>query len=328
MSPLPPKIKAVAYTARRTVALIDFAPEDAPLKPGEIAGRTLTTLVSPGTEINGSFDVDRVEPLVGGYAAVFEVTAVGADVVDIVPGQRVLSMGPHTAWQRSMRSDVVLVPAGLSAVRAVFARLMAVSWATLTTTNARPPDRVLVTGLGIIGNLAAQIFGAAGYRVTACDPLESRRLLAAGVGLTDLCKALEGRIDPTPAPMLAVECSGHEQAAVDCCRSIAKGGEVVLVGVPWKKRTDLAAFELLHAVFHRYVHLRSGWEWELPYHASDFRQGNTLENLAGAMDWILSDRVLVDPLQCTVSPTEAQRIYDSLYRQEGDFLSAVFDWRQ
>ena len=38
------------------------------------------------------------------------------------------------------------------------------------------------------------------------------------------------------------------------------GGEVVLIGVPWVKRTDLSAFDLLHAVFHRYVYLRSGWE--------------------------------------------------------------------
>jgi threonine dehydrogenase-like Zn-dependent dehydrogenase len=187
---------------------------------------------------------------------------------------------------------------------------------------------VLVTGLGIIGNLAAQIFAAAGYHVTACDPLESRRSLAIGVGLADVRKSIGESPTGTLAPMLALECSGHEQAAVDCCRAVSKGGEVVLVGVPWKKRTELAAFEVTHAVFHRYVHLRSGWEWELPYHPSDFRHGSTAGNLAAAMDWIASGRVRVEPLFSTVSPTEAQRVYDSLYRQEGGFLSAVFDWRE
>ncbi len=130
----------------------------------------------------------------------------------------------------------------------MFCRLMGVSWTTLVTTTARPPDPVVVTGLGPVGNLAAQIFQAAGYAVTAVDPVASRRTLAKQVGLTDVQETV-----PAIEVALAVECSGHEQAVLDCCQHVRKRGEVVLVGVPWRKRSELSAFDLLHAVFHRYA---------------------------------------------------------------------------
>ena len=63
---------------------------------------------------------------------------------------------------------------------------------------------------------------------------------------------------------LVLECSGHEQGAVDGCRVVRKRGEVVLIGSPWVRRTDLTAHELLHLVFHRYVTLRSTRDVPLP----------------------------------------------------------------
>ena len=235
-----------------------------PLKANEVAGRSIVTLISAGTEINGNFDVDRTAPWVGGYAVVFEVTGVGNSVTDLWPGQHVLAMGPHAAWQRMCREDVVPLPSGLSPVTAVFARLMSITWTTLTTTSARPPDRVLIAGLGLVGNLAAQIFRSAGYRVVAVDSLDRRRQFALSVGIDDVRAAIANEKDLIDSISLAMECSGNEQATLDCCRVVRKGGEVVLVGVPWRKRTDLPAFDLLHAVFHRYIRLRSGWEWEIP----------------------------------------------------------------
>jgi threonine dehydrogenase-like Zn-dependent dehydrogenase len=297
-----------------------------PLKANEVAGRTIVTLVSAGTEINGNFDVERTAPWVGGYAAVFEVTAVGGSVTDLRIGQQVLAMGPHAGFQRMCREDVVPLPAALSPATAVFARLMSVTWTTLTTTTARPPDRVLVAGLGLVGNLAAQIFRSAGYRVTAVDLLNRRRQFAQGVGVNDVRAAISGEKDLIDSISLAIECSGNEQATLDCCRVVKKGGEVVLIGVPWRKRTDVPAFDLLHAVFHRYIRLRSGWEWEIPRMASEFRSGSVYGNFAAAMGWLNERRVSVDGLYRVFQPAQAQEVFDSLYRRDNDFLTAVFDW--
>lgn len=122
MSALPATTKAVANIRRRIVALVDWPMDASPLKANEVAGRSIVTLISAGTEINGNFDVDRNSPWVGGYAVVFEVTGVGNSVTDLWPGQHVLAMGPHAAWQRMCREDVVPLPSGLSPVTAVFLR--------------------------------------------------------------------------------------------------------------------------------------------------------------------------------------------------------------
>jgi threonine dehydrogenase-like Zn-dependent dehydrogenase len=200
---------------------------------------------------------------------------------------------------------------------------MGVSWTTLTTTTARPTDHVLIMGLGIVGNLAAQLFQSAGYNVTAVDPAESRRTIAQRSGIIDIRTACPVE-DPTFA--LAIDCSGHEQAVLDACKVVRKGGEVVLLGVPWKKRTDVSAFDILHVVFHKYVVLRSGWEWSLPRTSRDFSPGSIFGNFASAMCWLATGRVKAQGLYKIARPSEAQAAYNDLLQQRGEHLSTVFDW--
>jgi threonine dehydrogenase-like Zn-dependent dehydrogenase len=321
--------RAIAFTACRRAELINWPVDDAPLKPNEVAGRTLITAVSPGTEVNSGFDRDQdpEDPDVRGYAAVFEVEATGDDVKHIRPGQRAFAMGKHMSRQRHDADWVVPVPDGLKPADAVFVRLIAVGWATLTTTAARPPDRVLVTGLGIVGNCAAQLFQAAGYRVTAVDPLEDRRRLAQQCGIIDVRDAA-----PLDDPelkckvSLAIECSGHEPAVLDSCHIVRKGGEVALVGMPWKRKSDISITELLQTVFHDYVHLRSGWEWELPMHPQEFTPGSTFANLHAAMQWLADGRLTVAGLYCRSRPDDAQKVYEEMFDQSGEALTHVFDW--
>jgi threonine dehydrogenase-like Zn-dependent dehydrogenase len=125
---------------------------------------------------------------------------------------------------------------------------------------------------------------------------------------------------------LVVECSGHEQAALDACKVVQKRGEVVVVAAMWKQRTDLTAYELLHLVFNRYVVLRSGWEWELPLLPTDFRPNSIYGNIAGAMQWLADGRITVDGLATTATPREAQQAYQQLLRQPDKSLSVLFDW--
>ena len=333
MNGLPTTMKAVAFTGVQQAALVDRACDAAPLNPNELAGRTLVSLISPGTELNFAYlglhatYAHMQYPVFPGYAAVLEVQQVGSAIKDLQPGAMVFCMGGHAAWHRTIREQVIPVPEGLAPEAAVFARLMGVSWSTLITTTARPPDRVLVTGLGPVGNLAAQIFQTAGYRVTAVDPVEARRALALQVGLRDVRSATPVE-DPALAGTiaLAVECSGHEQAALAACRVVRKRGEVALVGVPWHKRTDLPAFDLLHAVFHRYVVLRSGWEWEVPFHPRDFVVGSISANLTAALEWLREGRVRVAGLYACRSPAECQAAYQDLLHQRGP-PAVVFDWR-
>jgi threonine dehydrogenase-like Zn-dependent dehydrogenase len=320
---------AVAFVGPAQAELLPVEPNDAPPGPEEIVGRTLVTLVSAGTELFYYARHGGGEPGFVGYAAVFEVTAVGERVETVKPGDIVFAMGGHRSSQRCHVADAVVVPPGLPPEQAVFARLMNVTMSTLTTTTTRPPAKVLVTGLGPVGHLGARVFDLCGYDVVAVDPVEGRRKIARGYGLRDVREAVP-LDDPEVAGKVALvlECSGHEQAALDGINAVAKRGEVVLVGVPWEKKTDLTAHAITHAIFHKYAVVRSGWEWEVPRHRTDFVQGSLVEQMAGAVRWIAEGRFRVEGLCGLESPRDCQAVYGKLLAGKYERLAAVFDWRK
>lgn len=316
-------MRQITMTARQTVELLDAPHPTDPLRADVVEGRTLVTLTSPGTELNYNYLGEKF-PTVPGYASVFEITAVGDEVTTLQPGTVVFAAGRHADFQRAEARSCVPLPAGVPPEQAVFVRLAGVSMSTLATTAARPPARVLVTGLGPVGNLAAQVFAACGYQVTAVDPVEARRETARQCGLTDVRatveEGLKGKIQ------LHLECSGHEQGTLDGCEVLRKGGECVLIGVPWRRHTELHAAALLKLVFHNYVHLRSGWEWEVPRHAQDFQGSNIHAHYEAAMSWLAEGRLQVAPLLGVYSPAEAPRVYAGLLDQTLPTPAAVFGW--
>jgi len=318
---------AIQITAPQRAELVEIRRPTEPLGPLEVCGRTLATVVSPGTELASAYLQDSGFPRGLGYAAVMEIEQVGAEVHDLTPGQRVFCVAGHRSFHRLHASEVVPVPEGLDPCIAAFCRLMGVTMSTLVTTTARPPDKVLVMGLGIIGNLGAQVFGRCGYDVIACDPAQARRTLAETTGIRTVLPAAP-LSDPRICGQvsLVLECSGHEAAALDGCRMVRQRGEVVLVGVPWRRHTDLTAHELLDAVFHKYAVLRSGWEWEVPRHPTPYQTGSLFGNYAAALEWLARGQVKVAGLYESVSPAEAQRAYQGLLKGTWPSLTAAFDW--
>jgi threonine dehydrogenase-like Zn-dependent dehydrogenase len=262
-----------------------------------------------------------------GYASVFRVAETGTDVKDVQAGDLRFNMGPHRSYQQADAAWTVPVPQGLAPEKAVLARLAGVSMTTLMTTAARPGERVVVMGLGSVGHLAAKVFLSCGYEVYGCDPDERRRKALEGSGARGSCAdpladapSLKGTV------ALVLECSGTEPGALTGCRLVRKRGEVVLIGLPWKRYTDLSAHEVFHAVFHNYVVLRSGWEWEIPLHASDFRPHSIYGNSATALRWLAEGRIAVDGLCALAAPRDGQAVYQDILHRRRPELFTIFDW--
>lgn len=317
---------AVTFTRREFAELQPYEPDARPLRAGHVAGSTLASLISAGTELSWGYTGEKF-PVHTGYASVFRVEEVAEDVQNVQVGDVVLALGNHRSTQVHPAADVLKLPEGLSPLDGTFARLMGVSMSTLTTTTARPPEAVVVAGLGPVGHLAAQIFQACGYNVLAYDPDAGRRELAQKGGIrqvTDMAPLEDPKWDGKTA--LVLECSGHEQPALDACKLVKRRGEVVLIGVPWRRRTDLSAHELLNAIFHRYAVVRSGWEWEVPRTSTDFRTGSINENLGAALQWLHDRRVQVAGNYAIYDPRDCQEAYQALLNAREKSLAIVFDW--
>jgi hypothetical protein len=84
---------------------------------------------------------------------------------------------------------------------------------------------------------------------------------------------------------------------------------------------------VFHAVFHRYLVLRSGWEWEVPDLPRDFAVGSIMADFAAAMRWLHQGRVCVEGLATTELPADGQRVWQDLLHQRHPAPTVVFDWR-
>jgi 2-desacetyl-2-hydroxyethyl bacteriochlorophyllide A dehydrogenase len=317
------------------VEIETFSVDERDLGPTDVVVRTLVTAISPGTELarlsgKGLGLVDMPEParFLPGYANIGTVLAVGADV-SVQPGERVYTMAHHASVARvdARRQLCVPAPAGLASEEAVFVRLATVSMTTLLTTIARGGDAVAVVGLGLVGNLAAQIFQHCGMRVSAIDRSAARRAVAERCGL----RAVYG---PGDLPALArrhrlvIEASGSAAGLASAVGLTASGGEIVMVGAPWGGDTNsVPSGRLTGEIFLRFLRLRGGSEWEIPRQPEPLALGSIHQNSVTALDWLAAGQLRVAPLIThRLPPAAAPAAYAGLRDRPDDYLGVIFVW--
>lgn len=307
------------------------------LGPGEIVVRSLVTLISPGTE-GATFlglkapgqSEESPFPRRVGYASVARVIAAGAEA-QVAESDVVFTTSSHASVARvdTLRQVCVPLPEGLAPEEAVFARMATVSMASLRTTSARAGDRAAVVGLGLVGNLAAQLCQIGGMPTTALDLLPFRCEIARRCGLSNTTSS------PNAPELrsnhgLVLECTGTASGAITALQLARPGGDVSLVGAPWGRGdTSKAAHEVLESIFTGYVAVRSGWEWQLPNLPSPFAPGSHDENSRRALDLIAQGRLRVrELLTHRLPPDRAQEAFEGLVDQKEAYLGVVFDWTQ
>jgi NADPH:quinone reductase-like Zn-dependent oxidoreductase len=104
-----------------------------------------------------------VYPVDTGYAVVMEVLEVGEGVVNVEAGDLVLAQAPHHTFNRVKDDSIVKVPRGILPEHAVIGRFPAISMTSMIHTHIRPTEPVIVTGLGVVGLLCAQVMQHCGY---------------------------------------------------------------------------------------------------------------------------------------------------------------------
>jgi hypothetical protein len=141
------------------------------------------------------------EDLLLGYSAAGEVLEVGTAVSGIRPGQLVATGGAgkasHAQFQAVPGLLCAVLPDGVPPADAAFTTVASIALHGLRQAEVGPGAKVVVSGLGLVGQLAARLALAAGCDVAGIDPAPHARSVAAGSGLLaldELGDATTGRI--------------------------------------------------------------------------------------------------------------------------------------
>ena len=186
------KIREVVVTGQNQVEL-QTADIDAPvLGSNELLIDTEYTFISSGTELaNYTGREPKVfqkgewceYPWRSGYANVGIVREVGAGVTRVAPGDRVFTYGRHASTiQYSQDRLVTPVREAVDPGVVAASRMAGVAMTAIVVGEIGANPWVVVFGLGLVGNLASQMFQIHGCRVIGVDPVKERRELAQRCG--------------------------------------------------------------------------------------------------------------------------------------------------
>lgn len=151
-------------------------------------------------------------------------------------GERVVSNGPHADVVSVSRYLCARIPEGVSDEAATFTPLAAIALEGIHLLAPEPGDKVVVTGLGLIGQLAVRILQAKGYAVLGLDPSAERRALAEKSGAHTAAgdpvqAALAWTGGEGVAGVLITASTPSNDVVNQAARSCRHRGRVVLVGV-------------------------------------------------------------------------------------------------
>jgi predicted dehydrogenase/threonine dehydrogenase-like Zn-dependent dehydrogenase len=177
-----------------------------------------------------------------GYSAAGEVVAVGEGVTDLTVGDLVTCAGAgqanHADYVSVKRNLVCRVPPGCSIDLAASATVGAIALQGVRRASPQLGERICLLGLGLIGQITAQLLRAAGCEVIGLDLDPSRVARARTLGMehgasdTDVFKALVRDVTGgRGADRTLITAATKSNAVVNLAMDVTRQkGTVVLVG--------------------------------------------------------------------------------------------------
>lgn len=312
-----------------------------PAEPGrgEVLIRNRMSLVSPGTELafytGTHIDIENPDnswakyPFAPGYAAWGEVVACGEGVTGFKLGDQVLSSAHHGEYDTLTYDgeNIFHTPGGVKPEQALFAHMAEISATALIHARPHIGDRVGVIGMGLVGNLAAQLFAIHGSRVVAVDMVAERLDIARRCGIDSCVAANEsvplskqfGRNMEAGVPSIVIEATGSPGVLLDALEIVEKHGLVVLLGSP-RGTVDVDTYTYIHK---KGVTLKGA-------HAS-LKSYDRFPSKATIVEYVLRliarGALVVDPLITRRARAgEAESVYRSLISHKDKTLGVIFEW--
>ncbi len=273
-----------------------------------------------------------------GYSAAGVVLEAGAAVTGVRPGQLVATGGAgqasHAEFQAVPGLLCARVPDGVPAQDAAFTTIAAIALHGLRLAEVGPGSKVVVLGLGLIGQLAARLALAAGCEVAGIDPAAHPRSAAASAGALALDESGEATTDQVlrwsrgrGADAVLVCAAGRSSDAVmrvpALCRDRAA---VVIVGDVGLQLNRTPFYERELSL--RFARSYGPGRYELSYEAwgVDFPAGQVRwtegRNFEAVLDLLASGRLQVaDLVTHTFGIAKADAAYQLIERHTEPYLA-------
>lgn len=223
------------------------------------------------------------QPMPLGYCNVGKVVAVGRGVTEFQIGDRVASNGPHAEYVCVPQNLVAKVPDNVSDEEAAFTVIGSIGLQGIRNLNPQLGETIVVTGLGLVGLVTAQLLKANGCNVIGIDFDQQKVDIAKEKGIiainpatgVDPVSFVEENTDNVGADGVIITASAKGDEIIhQACQMSRKRGRIVLVGVIGMnmRRDDFYKKELTFQVSCSYgagrydeEYEQKGHDYPLPY---------------------------------------------------------------
>jgi predicted dehydrogenase/threonine dehydrogenase-like Zn-dependent dehydrogenase len=190
-------------------------------------------LLETGRQVMAKLD----EPMPLGYSSAGIVLECGAGVQEFKPGDRVASAGPHAGVVSVSRNLCARIPDEVSFEDAAYTSVASIALEGVRLARVTLGERVLVIGLGLIGQISVALLKAQGCRVFGTDVAEgrlelARRLGADAVGTGSAREAVRDFSGGQGVDAVIITAATSSNEPIEFAAEAARTrGRIVLVGV-------------------------------------------------------------------------------------------------
>lgn len=338
------QVREVVVTGQNEVELQTREMDERALGPEDLLIETEATFISAGTELaNYTGREPKVfqpnqwctYPWRSGYANVGTVLAVGENVTRAKVGERVFTYARHGSTVVFNQQRLVIgVPDGMEATLAAATRMAGVAMTSIVVSEIRETPWVAVYGLGMVGNLAAQMFALRGCRVIGVDPVASRRTLAQRCGIehtvggsAEEANAAVMELTGGVGADITVDAVGHSGVVMQALRATARFGQLVILGSP-RVPVEGNLTELLSDVHLRMITMRGALEWCVPIYPDVGNRTSQFSKQQAIFEWVKAGKLQIEPLiSHRLPPEEIKQAYEGLLRQPETYTGVAFVWK-
>lgn len=326
--------KAIKFSEKNKV---DISPFDlrAP-KAGEVLIQTEYSCLSPGTELRclrGGDSNTADFPFIPGYSLTGKIIATSNNVDfklatkvfasgTVDAGNLDLAWGGHVSHAVCDAESVVPIPDGVSMQDASITALAAIAFHGMRLSRPVAEEKIVIVGLGIIGQLSARLHAMSGADIVACDLSEYRVKLAREAGINAVV------IDKDLNNTLSSFLPDGADIVIDSTGAAAVMGAAMdlIKDIPWDNSLTPGGRFVVQGSY--------DGEIKIPYHTVFnkeitvlFPRNNQQRDQIAVLDLMKQKSLKVANLITEVHPPEnAAECYKSLQSRNNTKLTYAFKW--